>query len=83
MRMMWLYALHRIMEIARALVQTVCSALKVFFDMVGLKIFVVKFEAKVFNRKHRKPDVTLFIDRRSLPQHVPKCRRKRTRNNYK
>jgi hypothetical protein len=34
MRMMWwymVYASHRIMEIVRALVQTACSALKVFF----------------------------------------------------
>jgi hypothetical protein len=39
------YASHRIMEIALALVQTACSALKVFFDMVGLKISAVKSEA--------------------------------------
>jgi hypothetical protein len=32
-------ALQRIVEIARALVQTACSALKVFFYMVGLTIF--------------------------------------------
>jgi hypothetical protein len=47
------------MEIARALVQTACSVLMVFFDMVGLAIFAVKFEAMVFSRKHHKPDVTL------------------------
>jgi hypothetical protein len=62
------YASHRIMEIARALVQTACSALKVFCDMVGLTISVVKFEAMVFFRKHHKPDVTLWIDRRRLLQ---------------
>jgi hypothetical protein len=62
------YASHRIMEIAVALVQTACSALKVFFDMVGLTISVVKSEAMVFSRKHHKPDVTLSIDGRSLPQ---------------
>jgi hypothetical protein len=62
------YASHRIMEIARALVQTACSALKVlFFDMVGLTISVEKSEAMVFSRKHHKPDMTLWIDGRSLP----------------
>jgi hypothetical protein len=50
------YALHRIMEITHALVQTACSALKVFFDMVGLTIFAVKCETMVFSRKHHKPD---------------------------
>jgi hypothetical protein len=53
------YASHRIEEIARALVQTACSALKVFFDMVGLTISAVESEAMVFSRKHHKPDVTL------------------------
>jgi hypothetical protein len=48
------------MEIARALVQTACSALKVFFYMVGLTISAVKSEAMVFSRKHHKSDVTLW-----------------------
>jgi hypothetical protein len=39
-----------------------------FFDMVGLTISAVKSEATVFYRKHHKPDVTLWIDGRSLPQ---------------
>jgi hypothetical protein len=61
------YATQRIMEIA--LVQTACSAFKVFFfDMVGLKISAVKSEATVFSRKRHKLDVTLWIDGRSLPQ---------------
>jgi hypothetical protein len=38
------------------------------FDMVGLKISVVKSEAMVFSRKHHKPDVTLWIDGKRLPQ---------------
>jgi hypothetical protein len=38
------------------------------FDMVGLKIYVVKSEAMVFSRKHHKPDVTLWIDGKRLPQ---------------
>jgi hypothetical protein len=33
------------MDIARALVQTACSAFKVFYDMVGLTISAVKSEA--------------------------------------
>jgi hypothetical protein len=56
------------MEIARALVQTAFSALQVFFDMVGLTSSAVKSEAMVFSRKHHKPDVTLWIDGKSLPQ---------------
>jgi hypothetical protein len=60
------YASHRIMEIARALVQTACSARKVFFYMVGLTISQVKSEAMVFYGKHQKPDVTLCIDGRIL-----------------
>jgi hypothetical protein len=64
------YASHRIVEIARALAQTACSrsALKVFFDMVGLTIPAVKSEAMVFSRKHHKLDITLWIDGRRLPQ---------------
>jgi hypothetical protein len=56
------------MEITRALEQTACSALNVFFDMVELTISAVKFEAMVFSRKHHKPDVTLWIDGRSFSQ---------------
>jgi hypothetical protein len=56
------------MEITRALVQTACSALKVFFDMVGLTTSAVKSEAMVFSIKHQKPDMTLCIDGISLPQ---------------
>jgi hypothetical protein len=62
------YDLHRIIKIARGLVQTACSALKVCFDMVGLTISAVKSEAMVFCRKDHKPDVTLWADERSLPQ---------------
>jgi hypothetical protein len=36
--------------------------------MVGLTISAMKSEAIVFSRKHHKPDVTLWIDGRSLPQ---------------
>jgi hypothetical protein len=54
---MVVFASHKIMEIARALVQTACSALS-----------TVKSEAMVFSRKHHKPDVTLWIHGRSLPQ---------------
>jgi hypothetical protein len=36
--------------------------------MVVLTISAVKSEAMVFSRKHHKPDVTLWIDGRSLPQ---------------
>jgi hypothetical protein len=61
---------HRITEIARSLVQTAFSALKVFFDMVGLTISAVKSDAMVFSRKHHKPDVTLWIDLPSLNQEV-------------
>jgi hypothetical protein len=61
------YDSQRIMENARALVQTACLALKDFFDMVGLTISAVKSEAMVFSRKHHKPDVTLWIDGRRLP----------------
>jgi hypothetical protein len=39
-----------------------------FFDMVGLTISAVKYEAMVFCRKYHKPDVTLGIDARRLPQ---------------
>jgi hypothetical protein len=53
------HASHRIMEIARALVQTACSVLKVYFNMVGLMISAVKSEALVLARIHHKPDVTL------------------------
>jgi hypothetical protein len=38
-----------------------------FFDMVELPISAVKSEAMVFPIKHHKPDVTLWIDGRSLP----------------
>jgi hypothetical protein len=62
------YASHRIKEIAGALAQTACSALKVLFVMVGLRISAVNSEAIVFSRKHQKPDVTLWIDGRRLPQ---------------
>jgi hypothetical protein len=41
---------------------------KGFFDMIGLTISAVKSEAMVFSRKHHKPDVTLLVDERSLPQ---------------
>jgi hypothetical protein len=53
------------MKIARALVQTACSVLQLFFDMVGLTSSAVKFEAIVFSRKHHTPEV---IDGRSVPQ---------------
>jgi hypothetical protein len=39
-----------------------------FFYMVRLVISAMKSEAMVFSRKHHKPDVTLWIDGRSLPQ---------------
>jgi hypothetical protein len=39
-----------------------------FFDMVGLTISAVKSEAMMFSTKHYKPDVTLWIDGRRLPQ---------------
>jgi hypothetical protein len=52
------YASHRIREIARAF----------FVDMVGLTITAVHSKAMMFSRKHHKPDVTLWIDGRSLPQ---------------
>jgi hypothetical protein len=41
---------------------------QVFFYMVGLTISAVKSVAMVFSRKHHKPDVTLWIDERRLPQ---------------
>jgi hypothetical protein len=37
-----------------------------FFDMIAIS--AVKSEAMVFSRKHHKPDVTLWIDGKSLPQ---------------
>jgi hypothetical protein len=36
--------------------------------IVGLTISAVNSEATVFSRKHHKPDVTLRIDGRRLPQ---------------
>jgi hypothetical protein len=36
--------------------------------MVGLTISAVKSEVMVFSRKHHEPNVTLWIDGRSLPQ---------------
>jgi hypothetical protein len=57
------------MEIARGLEQTHARFLiKVYFDMVGMMISAVKSEALVLARKHHKPDVTLWVDERSLPQ---------------
>jgi hypothetical protein len=56
------------MEIARALVQTACSALKVLFDIIGLTISAVKSGAMVFCRKYHRLDVTMWIDGRSLSQ---------------
>jgi hypothetical protein len=62
------YVLHRIVEIATALVQTACLALKLFNNMAELAISALKSEAMVFSRKHHKPDVTLWIDVKSVPQ---------------
>jgi hypothetical protein len=39
-----------------------------FCDMVGLTISAVKPEAMVFSRKHHIPDVTLWLNGRSLSQ---------------
>jgi hypothetical protein len=39
-----------------------------FFDLVGLTNSAVESEAMVFSRKHQKPDVTLWIGEKSLPQ---------------
>jgi hypothetical protein len=55
------YASHRIMEFARALVQMACSAIKVFFYMVGSTISAVKCEAMAFSINYHKPDVTLWV----------------------
>jgi hypothetical protein len=41
---------------------------QVFFYMVGPTIYAGKSDAMVFSRKHHKPDLTLRIDGRSLPQ---------------
>jgi hypothetical protein len=61
------YASHRIMQIARADGMFAFGS-QGFFDMVGLTISAVKSEAMVFSTKHYKPDVTLWIDGRRLPQ---------------
>jgi hypothetical protein len=39
-----------------------------FFVMVELTISAMKSEAIVFSRRHHKPDVSLWIDGRRLPQ---------------
>jgi ribonuclease HI len=63
-----IYATHRLMEIARYLVQTACTALSVFFDIIGLTISSTKSETMVFSRKHTKPELRILVYGQHLPQ---------------
>jgi len=63
-----IYASHRLYEIARALVQTACTSLSVFFDTIGLTISATKSEAMIFSRKHSKPQLRLLLYGQYLPQ---------------
>jgi Reverse transcriptase (RNA-dependent DNA polymerase) len=57
-----IYASHRIFEMARALVQTACTALSVFSGSIGLTISSSKSKLMLFSRKHMQPPVNLWLD---------------------
>jgi Reverse transcriptase (RNA-dependent DNA polymerase) len=62
------YATHRVLEIARSLIQTACTSLSVFFSMMALTISPTKSELMLFSRKHDRQSLTVYIDGRPLPQ---------------
>jgi hypothetical protein len=66
------YFSHHIFEIARTLVQTACSSLRVFFSMIGLTISATncKSEVVLFSRKQWLPVDSIRVNGRLLPQSI-------------
>jgi hypothetical protein len=64
----WMYVAHRLIGVARGLIQTACTSLGVFFSSVGLTISSSKSEVMLFSRKHERPPILIRIGSHVLPQ---------------
>jgi hypothetical protein len=62
------YVAHRLIRVARGLIQTACTSLSVFFSSVGLTISSSKSEVMLFSRKHERPPILIRIGSHVLPQ---------------
>jgi hypothetical protein len=62
------YVTHRLIEVARGLIQTACTSLGVFFSSMNLTIASSKFEVILFSRKHERPPILIRIKFHVLPQ---------------
>jgi hypothetical protein len=62
------YMAHRLFDVARGLVQTVCTSLNVFFSSMVLTISTSKSEVMLFTRKHERLPVLVRIGSYVLPQ---------------
>jgi hypothetical protein len=55
------YVTHRLIEVARGLIQTACTLLGVFFSSMGLTISSAKSEYMLFSRKHEHLPILIRI----------------------
>jgi hypothetical protein len=62
------YVTHKLIEVARGLIQTACTSLGVFFSSMGLTISSAKSEVMLFSRKHERPPILIRIGSHVLPQ---------------
>jgi hypothetical protein len=62
------FVAHRLIGVARELVQTACTSLGVFFSSVGLNISSSMPEVMLFSRKHERPPILIRIGSHVLPQ---------------
>jgi hypothetical protein len=60
---------HRLIEVARGLIQTAFTSLGVFFSSMDiLRIFSSKSEVMLFSLKHERPAILIRIGSHVLPQ---------------
>jgi hypothetical protein len=55
------YTAHRLLNVARGLVQTACTSLNVFFSAMGLTLSVSKSEVMLFTRKHEAHRIRFLL----------------------
>jgi hypothetical protein len=62
------YVTHRLIEVARELIQTGCTSLGVVFSSMGPAIPSAKSEVMLFSQKHERPSILIRIGSHVLPQ---------------
>jgi hypothetical protein len=69
------YVTHKLIEVARGLIQTACTSLGVFYSSMGLTISSAKSDVMLLSRKHECPPIS-DSDGKSLKQEgfrTPSC----------